>query len=56
MVIANPTRTIHLCWQIMFRESIVETAKTLRVAPCAERRAEELGWKVRGLRPETSEL
>src|SRR5258706_5029728 len=31
----DPTRTVHL-WQIMFRESIVETAKRLRSAPCVE--------------------
>src|SRR3981081_2793115 len=34
--LANPTRTVHLCWQIMFGESIVETAKTLRLPPCVK--------------------
>src|SRR5258706_18796 len=33
---ANPTRTVHLGWQIMFRESIVETSKRLRSAPGVE--------------------
>jgi hypothetical protein len=55
IAIANPTRTVHL-WQITFRESIVETAKSLRLAACVERRGEEEVGKLRGLRPETSEL
>src|SRR5258706_1856730 len=39
---ANPTRTVHL-WQIMFRESIVETAKRLRLAS----RVEDAATKIR---------
>jgi hypothetical protein len=53
---ANPTLTLHLCWQNVFRESIVETGQTLRLAPCVEKAAAKQGWKVRWLRPETSEF